>query len=145
MVNIAVLFGADRNLAKQELMDSLKFEMELTRISLSKEEQRNFTVLINNLYTLKEVQRMYPYIKWVEYINALLPPPLSVDENEVVVCYDAVLFQAFGTIVAKHTKAYHCELFDVAHYKIFIIVHWSHRTPRDAGDTTGEMHRYNHW
>lgn len=35
--------------------------------------------------TLKEVQGHYTYIQWVEHINALLPEPLSVHENDSVV------------------------------------------------------------
>lgn len=33
---------------------------------------------------LREMQKKYPYIEWVEYINSLLPEPLSVNENETI-------------------------------------------------------------
>lgn len=31
------------------------------------------------------MQQKYPYVQWVDYINAILPKKLSVDENEVIV------------------------------------------------------------
>lgn len=42
------------------------------------------SLLLKANISLKEVQQKYPYIQWVEYINALLPPPLSVDKNETI-------------------------------------------------------------
>lgn len=33
--------------------------------------------------TLREVQRKYNYLPWVDYINALLPDGLKINENEV--------------------------------------------------------------
>lgn len=36
MVDIAVIYGANRNRAEKELMDSLKFEMKLANVSVTK-------------------------------------------------------------------------------------------------------------
>lgn len=52
-----------------------------------------------NPYTLKEVQQMYPYIQWVDYINAILLPSLSVDENEVIVVSVPSYFQKLGKLL----------------------------------------------
>lgn len=34
MVNAAVIFGANRSIAEQELLDSLKFEIELAKVKM---------------------------------------------------------------------------------------------------------------
>lgn len=102
MVNISVLYGADRSLAKEELMESINFEMELAKISLLK-DQRTDQALFNR-YTLKQVQRMYPYIEWVEYINALLPSPLSVKENEFIVVMVPSYFKHLEQLLKKTPK-----------------------------------------
>lgn len=65
---------------------------------MPKEDYGNATALYN-LFTLKEVQQRYPYMKWVDYINALLPSPLSVDENEVIVVRVPSYFDRLGELL----------------------------------------------
>lgn len=65
---------------------------------MAKEELRNYSTLYNP-FTLKELQTMYPYVQWVEYINALLPSALSVDENEVVVVLTPSYFEYLGELL----------------------------------------------
>lgn len=50
---------------------------------------------------MKEVQKMYPYIQWVEYINVLLPSSLSVDENEVIVVSVPSYFESLGKLLEE--------------------------------------------
>ncbi|XP_058117957.1 neprilysin-2-like [Anopheles ziemanni] len=84
MVDMAVILGADQARAKQELLESLNFEMALANISLPREERRNITALYNPI-TVKEFQQRYPHTEWIEYINALLKGTGTViDENEVI-------------------------------------------------------------
>lgn len=52
-----------------------------------------------NPFTLREIQEKYPYIQWVDYINALLSPPLSVDENETVVVLTPTFFVNLGQLL----------------------------------------------
>ncbi|XP_055296722.1 neprilysin-2-like [Sitodiplosis mosellana] len=103
MVDIAVIYGADRSRANRELKESLEFEMKLANISLPSEARRNFTALYNP-YTLKQVQQKYPFIQWVKYINALLPSPLSVDENEVIVINVPSYFNSLGQLLQDTPK-----------------------------------------
>lgn len=44
---------------------------------------------------------MYPYIQWVDYINALLPPPMSIDENEVIVVSVLSYFESLGKLLKE--------------------------------------------
>lgn len=42
---------------------------------------------------------MFPYIQWVDYINALLPAPLSVDANEEVILWAPAYFNGLGKLL----------------------------------------------
>lgn len=65
--------------------------------------RRNATALYNP-FTLRDVQQMYPYIQWVEYINVLLPPTLSIDENEVIVVSVPSYFESLGKLLENTPK-----------------------------------------
>ncbi|CAK9798490.1 Nep2 [Anthophora plagiata] len=84
MVDIAVILGANKTVAKSELRESLDFEMKLANISLPNEKRRNATLLYNPM-TVRELSKTYPSIPWKEYFNALLQPSVQVDEEEVVI------------------------------------------------------------
>lgn len=84
MVDIAVIFGADRKVASRELRDSLDFEIKLANISLPSEKRRNATALYNPM-TVAEMQKKFPSIPWREYINTLLAPDNYVTEDEMIV------------------------------------------------------------
>ncbi|XP_059218296.1 neprilysin-2 isoform X2 [Stomoxys calcitrans] len=81
MVDMAVLFGADKDRATKELAESLQFEMNLANISWSNEQRRDSNQLYN-LRSIKQVQEAYPYVQWLDYIKALLPKALSEDVTE---------------------------------------------------------------
>lgn len=49
--------------------------------------------------TLRDMQEQYPYIQWVEYVNALLPEPLSVDENETVIVKEPEYLENLGKLL----------------------------------------------
>lgn len=81
MVDIAVLFGAERSRAEKELRESLEFEITLANVSLPLEERRNATKLYNPM-TIKEIQQKFPSIPWLEYINTILAPTNYVTDSE---------------------------------------------------------------
>ncbi|XP_044018489.1 neprilysin-2-like isoform X2 [Aphidius gifuensis] len=82
MIDIAEILGADKELAKQELRESLEFEMKLANISLPNEQRRNATLLYNPM-TIKDLNNNYPFINWLEYFSKLLPSSITIDENEL--------------------------------------------------------------
>ncbi|XP_008554181.1 neprilysin-2 isoform X1 [Microplitis demolitor] len=84
MVDIAVILGAERERAEEELMTSLKFEMKLANISLPVEKRRNATLLYNPM-TITELSNKYPSIPWKEYFNRILKPHVQVDDNEITI------------------------------------------------------------
>ncbi|XP_058790780.1 neprilysin-2-like [Phymastichus coffea] len=73
MINLATSLGAEKERSKKELRDSLNFEIELAKISLSSEDRRNMSQLYNPM-TLDELQLEYPDISWSEYLNRILLP-----------------------------------------------------------------------
>ncbi|XP_033167084.1 neprilysin-2 [Drosophila mauritiana] len=103
MVDIAVLFGANRDLAKTELLTSLEFEMALANISWPNEKRRNSSELYN-LRTPAQLQAAYPYVQWVAYMNALLPEGLNVAEDEMINLSVPSFFEDLGKLLAKTPK-----------------------------------------
>ena len=98
MINIAVLLGADKERAKEEMKEALMLELKLSEFSLPREKRRNKTALYNPM-TLAEVQKMYPEVPLVSYINAVTDyEPANVAEDEVV----NVAVPAFITKVRDH-------------------------------------------
>ena len=84
MVNIAVLLGADREKAREEMKEALMLELKLVEFALPREERRNKTALHNPM-ALSEVQELYPEFPMVPYINELLDyEPSNIDSAEIV-------------------------------------------------------------
>ncbi|EDW13650.2 neprilysin-2 isoform X3 [Drosophila mojavensis] len=100
MVDIAVLFGADKAQAKEQLLQSLEFEMALANISLPNEKRRNSSELFNPR-TTQQLQATYPYVQWVDYMNALLPDGLSVQDDEIINLTVPSFFEELGKLLAK--------------------------------------------
>ncbi|KAM7362049.1 M13 family metallopeptidase neprilysin 2 isoform 2-T2 [Cochliomyia hominivorax] len=103
MVDMAVLFGGDKETAKQELRESLQFEMDLANISWPNEKRRNSNDLYN-LRTIKQLQETYPYVQWLDYINALLPEGLKVTEDEVINLSVPSFFEDLGKLLERTNK-----------------------------------------
>ncbi|KAI8129853.1 hypothetical protein FF38_13123 [Lucilia cuprina] len=103
MVDMAVLFGAEKETAKKELRESLQFEMDLANISWPNEKRRNSNDLYN-LRTIKQLQQDYPYVQWLDYINALLPEGLQVDEDEVINLSVPSFFEDLDKLLKRTNK-----------------------------------------
>ncbi|XP_055923499.1 neprilysin-2 isoform X2 [Eupeodes corollae] len=108
MVDIAVIFGADRDVALKELGESLQFEIDLANISWPNEKRRNSSALYN-LRTVGDLDKSYPYIgSWKDYINALLPKNLQIDEDEPINVSVPSFFDDLGPLLAKTPKRTIC-------------------------------------
>ena len=95
MVDIAVLFGADKDKAKIEFREVLEFEIRLANIS---------STLENRVLSIRELQESYPYMHWLNYTNALLPEQLVVDENEPINLSEPSFFDRLGPLLTKTPK-----------------------------------------
>ncbi|XP_034115606.1 neprilysin-2-like [Drosophila albomicans] len=100
MVDIAVLFGAKKDEAKKQLLQSLEFEIALANISWPIEKRHNLTELYN-LRTPQQLQAAYPYVDWVNYMNALLPEGLSVQDDEIINLIEPPFFDQLCKLLAK--------------------------------------------
>lgn len=109
MIDVAVMFGANRTRAVSELHDALQFEIELAkvrsmylkrtlsifpifilicRIKFSYHEQIQAVSQYNPL-TISKLQTTYPYLNWFDYIKwNLNNDSIKIDENEVVIVWD---------------------------------------------------------
>uniref|UniRef100_A0A1Y1M379 Peptidase M13 N-terminal domain-containing protein n=1 Tax=Photinus pyralis TaxID=7054 RepID=A0A1Y1M379_PHOPY len=83
MIDVAVELGCEKQAAERELKESLDFEIELAKISSSKEERRNITMLYN-VMTIAEIQERFSGIQWLEYLNSILHPHVHVNSSEAV-------------------------------------------------------------
>ncbi|KAF2893715.1 hypothetical protein ILUMI_12459, partial [Ignelater luminosus] len=68
LVDLAVIFGANKSSAEKEMKDALDFEIDLTKIGLSKEERLNVPA---NLMTIEEMQEKFSKIPWKEFLDNL--------------------------------------------------------------------------
>ena len=71
MVQTAVLLGADEQTAKDELKESLLFEISLAELTAPAEERRNATALYNptTLAEMPHLEGLPP--SWTQYIQNL--------------------------------------------------------------------------
>ncbi|XP_017775451.1 PREDICTED: endothelin-converting enzyme 1 isoform X2 [Nicrophorus vespilloides] len=103
MVDIAVIFGADRSRAQQELKESLEFEMKLANISLPSEKRRNATSLYNPM-TVGQLQIKYPSIPWLKYLNTLLSLDFEIGADEIVIVSVPQFISDFENLIATTPK-----------------------------------------
>jgi len=82
MLDIAELFGIRRLNAIKELKNSLNFEIEFAKISLSEEERQNATKLYHPM-KISDLQHKFPSIPWQEYMNKMLNP-LTIRQDDII-------------------------------------------------------------
>ncbi|XP_023343178.1 neprilysin-2 isoform X2 [Eurytemora carolleeae] len=84
MVDLAVYLGATKEIAEEELKESLLFEIKLAEISLPRELLRNATALTNPMI-VKEANKLFPGFNWTEHINNIFPDlEAPLQSNEVI-------------------------------------------------------------
>ena len=99
MTEVAVLLGADRRYASDEMKKVLHFETLLANIS-TPEADRQDTGAIYDQTTLLELERRVPDIRWREYLNAFLPERPAQD-SEPIVSYAMNYFQELGRLLTR--------------------------------------------
>ena len=85
MVDVATFLGADEDFARAEMLEVLKFEMQLANFSLPREERRNASRLYNPM-RIKDLSKLDPNTPWLEYINRILSAEIvQVSEDEMII------------------------------------------------------------
>lgn len=104
MVDIAVLFGADRQRAVKELKESLDFEIGLAKISLPLEERRDAAKLYNPM-KIADLQYRFPSIPWQEYLNTILSP-LSIRHDDIIIVNSPKYLSELEALLSNTPKRY---------------------------------------
>lgn len=98
MIEIAVLLGAEREYAEQEMEDVLRLEIKLANASTQKAD-RHDTEAIYNKISLQELKEIVPEFNWLDYLNIFLPTTISYDEP--IVLYDLPYLKQLRNILQE--------------------------------------------
>lgn len=99
MTDVAVLLGAERRYASEEMKKVIQFETMLANVSIP-EADRQDTGAIYERMSLSELERRVPEILWRDYLNAFLPET-PADDSEPIVSYAMSYFQELGHLLAR--------------------------------------------
>ncbi|KAK4879929.1 hypothetical protein RN001_008075 [Aquatica leii] len=80
LIDLAVIFGADRDEATLQVKEVMEFMFKLAKITLPPEDRRNFTAL-TNIMSIAELKQRFPYMDWIDFINNIIAIP-SIQFNE---------------------------------------------------------------
>ncbi|KAK4876270.1 hypothetical protein RN001_012692 [Aquatica leii] len=98
MTNVALLLGANKTTADDELRAVVEFEKKLANVSLP-EVDRHDTSTIYKKLTLAQLQKVVPQINWLQYLSSFLSDEIT--ENEPVVAYGLSYFIEMGKILEQ--------------------------------------------
>ncbi|XP_054269774.1 neprilysin-2-like [Macrosteles quadrilineatus] len=103
MVDMAVLYGADRETAKQQLRDCLLFEIELAKLTVPREERRDFDRMYNP-YTLPDLTKEIPWVDWKKLLKSILPEDIPLRENEMLIVAEVNYLKDLEQFLSKYPK-----------------------------------------
>ncbi|CAI6351505.1 unnamed protein product [Macrosiphum euphorbiae] len=101
MVDIAVLFGADRPRATEELRESLDFEIELAKISMPEEEQQDIDKLYKPM-KIADLQQKFPSIPWQDFLNKMLNQ--FIRQDDIISVTSLKYFSGLELLLSKTPK-----------------------------------------
>jgi len=85
MQDVALLLGADKDTVINDIKETIKFEIELAKISLPREERRDASKLYNPM-KVSELTTLDPTTPWLEYINTILTTDIvQVSGDEIII------------------------------------------------------------
>lgn len=103
-IDIAILLGADRAQAEDQLRDALLFEITLAEISSPEEERRDANEVYNKM-TIAELQEKFPFNDdWLQYINGILPDEAKLTLEDPVVVYELLYFERLNNFLVTVPK-----------------------------------------
>ena len=105
MVDVAVLLGAEEQIAVEELQKVINFEMRLASISAPKTERRNKTKLYNPT-TLGEFPRLEGQPEsWTTYMQRVFDfggdKVLTIEDSERVIIYDPNFYKNLSSVLTS--------------------------------------------
>ncbi|KAK4879930.1 hypothetical protein RN001_008076 [Aquatica leii] len=104
LVDLAVLFGANKETALSQMKDVIEFLLELGKITTSPEDRRNVTAT-TNIMTVAELQQRFPYMNWLNFINNVIAiPGIQINENDIVDVGSPKFINNIETLLNKTPK-----------------------------------------
>ncbi|KAF5305122.1 hypothetical protein FQA39_LY09384 [Lamprigera yunnana] len=108
MVDIAVGFGADENLATIDmekvfdLGERIEKIIEQNRYKAENQTESSFkTHLLSRRFTIEEYQKQYTNIDWLSFINNILKPSAKISKNDYVYFANDELLKKLLTLYEK--------------------------------------------
>ncbi|KAB0797722.1 hypothetical protein PPYR_08715 [Photinus pyralis] len=148
LVDLAVLWGADKAFAKYEVKNLIEFMQTVANASQSDEERRDRASLYNPM-TISELQQKYPTIYWLEYLNNILILPqshvtsktqVSVHSPHFISVIDDILRRTSKRVLANYI------IFDVIRsFEMFVPDEIRNRELQFEGVLTGAEQREPRW
>ncbi|KAK0086413.1 hypothetical protein PV325_003243 [Microctonus aethiopoides] len=108
LVKYAVKLGAEKDRAKKEIMEAIKFENDLLNISLSAfyvDETNESNP--QNFMTIDEMMKQWPTIEWLTYINSvfsMISDPKKINKNEKVIVNYPTFITNFEKFISSTPK-----------------------------------------
>lgn len=85
-------------LLESECNKNYKINCSNSQIAVPEGERRNLSALYNP-FTIDQLQAKYPYLDWLSYIDALLPPGVDINGNELLIVDVPDYFTKLGPIL----------------------------------------------
>ncbi|XP_015588301.1 endothelin-converting enzyme homolog isoform X2 [Cephus cinctus] len=102
MTQIGVLLGGEENSTRKQVQAVIEFETELAQITIPQEERRDEEKLYN-LMSLSDLQKLAPFISWVEYFqNATVNKKIT--SKVKIVNYAPQYFKELTKLVIQYNK-----------------------------------------
>ncbi|KAF5280977.1 hypothetical protein FQR65_LT14901 [Abscondita terminalis] len=84
LVDLSVIFGANRTVASSQMKEVINFMVELAKLTLPPEERRNFTA-VTNIMNVAEIKKRFPQIDWIDFMNNIIDiPGIQIYDNDTV-------------------------------------------------------------
>jgi len=100
MKDVAILLGADKDEAEDQMKKVLEFEIQVANISLPREQRRDARALYNPM-TISQLSQLDPSTPWLEYINTLLSPGIvQADLSETIIVDVPSYIQGLSSLTA---------------------------------------------
>jgi len=104
MQDVALLLGADKDTVINDIKETIKFEIELAKISLPREERRDASRLYNPM-KVSELTSLDPTTPWLEYINTILTTNIvQVSGDEIIIVDVPNYITNFSQLIQKTPK-----------------------------------------
>ncbi|XP_046660596.1 neprilysin-2-like [Homalodisca vitripennis] len=102
MVDIAEMYGADRRLAQVKLNDSLMFEIELAKITVPREQRRDFERMYNP-YGLEDLMAEFGWVNWTALLESMMPASVQLRKNELIIVSEVEFLKKLEVFLQKYS------------------------------------------